>query len=96
MKQDGAGIRTGMARAIWMHVCREGGKWTAQEIAQHLGQPRQKVSLTMHRMATHMGSLRRYSTNRPTKFGVTSACKVPQGVSLDDLASLGALRVEAA
>lgn len=92
----GAGIRTGIAKDIWLHICGEGGTWTPDEIAARFDLPRQAAALTMHRMAARIGTLKQYSASRGTKFGVTPECKVPQGISLAELAKVGAIRLEVA
>lgn len=88
----GAGQRNGLVREIWLHICREGGKWTPEEIAARFDLPRQKAALTMHNMAGRCGSLQRFKQGGRAQFGVTKDCKVPQGLSLDELVSIGAIR----
>ena len=85
------GTRTGLARDIWLYICREGGRWSPDEIAARFSLPRQQAALAMHNMAGRVGSLRRYKDRGRTRFGVTTECKVPHGVSLAELAAAGAI-----
>lgn len=84
--------RSGIVRDIWLHICREGGKWTPDEIAEEFSMSRKKVALTMHNMASRNGSLQRYTQSNRAHFGVTKDCMIPLGISLAELENAVALK----
>lgn len=91
---NGQGISYGLLKDVWLHICREGGKWTPEEIAQHVGEPREKVARLMHNMTRRGSQLRRYKAdNGRAQFGVTAECVIPAGLTVKELASAGIVGV---
>jgi hypothetical protein len=78
-------MRTGMQKAIWLHILREGGAFTPDEIAQAFNIGRQRANVMLQNMASRSGSLKRYRVDGKAAFGVTGACALPAGVTMDEL-----------
>jgi hypothetical protein len=87
-------MRTGIQKAIWLHICREGGPWTPEEIAARFSISRQSANVTMQNMTTRGKHLRRFRVNKRTAFGVTLGCNVPLGVTLQEIWDSG-IRLDA-
>lgn len=91
--ESGPGIRNGDVRQVWLRLCKEGGKWTPDEVAGFLRKPRDGVARMMHNMASRAGQLKRYKEpgNR-CSFGVTVDCEIPFGITVRELADAGVVR----
>lgn len=85
---------TGFARGIWLHIAKEGGTWTPDEIAQQFNVPRQTAALAMHNLTTRAKSLTRYKDRGRAKFGVTRVCRIPYGLTVQELAEVGVIPLE--
>lgn len=85
--ETGRGKRTGLVKRIWLHIGSEGGWWTISEVADALGTSREAVNRTMHGMTTRQGLLCKSKRGRLAAFGVTPECKIPNGLTLKDIAS---------
>lgn len=81
--------RTGLSKRIWLHLLKEGGLFTPDELAQEFGAPRQIVALAMHNMVGRSGALHKVKVGNRAKFGVTQTCALPYGLTLEDLAQAG-------
>ena len=96
-EQEMSDIRTGTTKAAWLFLLREGGRWTAVDIADELGDSNQEVMQMIAAMVSG-GLVRRYEKQKPCAYltyGVTAACKVPRGVTIAELAECGAVRLAA-
>ena len=69
---------------VWLLMLREGGRWSATELADSLGLKRPNVLMTMHAMALR-GYAVRHGEAGSYSYGVTGSCKVPNGVTLEDI-----------
>jgi predicted transcriptional regulator len=83
--------RTGIHKAIWLHICHEGGAWTPDEIAEEFGMDRQKANVLMQNMVARQGSLKRFKVEGRSAFGVTKECAIPAGLTVADLRTAGAM-----
>jgi predicted ArsR family transcriptional regulator len=82
----------GTTREVWLRMLADGGRSTANEIAEDLSICSMGVAQSLCRMAAG-GMAKRYETGRRNVvFGVTRDCKVPRGVSLADLMTVGVLK----
>lgn len=88
--------KTGVVKDIWLHICKEGGRWTPEEIAQELGLPRESARVVMTSMQRRQGALTVTKNSNRLSFGVTADCKVPMGVTVRDLAGVGVIPQESA
>lgn len=71
-------------RELWLWLCTKGGKWTAQEVAQHFGGESQEIFRSLHGMhrrqliaqfPPEQGQIRK-------RYAVTGTCLIPFGVSV--------------
>ena len=88
----GRGCRNGLASRIWLHICKEGGMWAPEEIAQQFDISRQHAALTMHNMARRGGLLHRDKLRGRARFCVKPHCVTPQGITKEQLTDLGVVR----
>ncbi len=75
----------GIQKAIWLHIYTHGGNWTPDEIAAAFGMGRARANVTLQNMATRGKVLARARVEKRSAFGVTEACAVPKGVTLQEL-----------
>lgn len=81
-------VMTGVSKRIWMLLYREGGWWSVAEICKELGSgPTTHVNV---RDMVTSGFLARKDDadqygERRVRFGVTKACKMPRGVTLEEI-----------
>lgn len=87
----GRGRANGESSVIWLHMCREGGRWTPEEMAVVLNKPREPVARKLHTMAGKMKQLKRYKERGRAVFGVTPECLIPFGITVKELAEVGVL-----
>lgn len=78
----------GMAKRVWMLLYSEGGRWTADEIAAQLQIARPLWS-ALGDMVRH-GCVERFRDRNiddelSVKFAVTRKCRVPRGVTIDEM-----------
>lgn len=79
--------RTGIAQRIWLLMLKEGGRWSAAEIADKLNDHTLMVSQNVASMV-EFGSVCRYEKTTAAdrvRFGITPDCKIPRGVSISDI-----------
>lgn len=84
-----------IARVLWLHMLRAGGRWSCAELRSTFPAASKKnVEMALERMAK-AGFIRRFDKSikgdRVT-FGVVKDCKVPRGVALNELAAVGVIR----
>jgi DNA-binding HxlR family transcriptional regulator len=88
-------VSEGATKAIWMHLLKEGGRWTCAELRDALKEiPGHTVDVTLSRMTTR-GLLNRFEKQAgctSSSYGITRNCKVPYGVHLADLMGAGVVR----
>lgn len=83
---------SGNNKRVWLHLLAEGGRWSTAEIAAATHMDPGAVNSGLYRM-TLQGMVTRHETSRGrarTEFGVSTACKIPLGVTLAELQKLGA------
>lgn len=75
--------RTGSVKAAWLLMLGEGGRWSSKDISQKLGKD---LHSHLYRMM-EQGYAIRYAggDGEPVRFGVTTDCKVPLGVTMRDI-----------
>lgn len=83
--------KTGVVKDIWLHICKEGGMWTPDEIAQEFGMPRETARVVMTSMQRRSGLLTTHKASNRVSFGVTAECRLPVGVTVKELASVGVI-----
>lgn len=71
-------------RRIWTWLCTQGGKWTAQELARHMGGDSQQIFRSLHAMSRRelVAQFDPEPGSRYKRYGVTGTCLVPYGVSV--------------
>jgi DNA-binding MarR family transcriptional regulator len=72
-----------IARASWLLMLTEGGRWSSKEIRERLGRKDPSFHSHIFNMA-RTGYAIRYPGER-TQYGVTPGCKVPTGVTLEEV-----------
>jgi hypothetical protein len=90
----GPGKSQGYVRTIWLLLCREGGTWAPEEITAYVPATRDTIARCMHNMTTRQGQLKRYKIQGRAHFGVTADCKIPDGITVRDLASAGVVATQ--
>lgn len=78
-------MRSGIVKAVWLHIFSEGGTWTPDEIAEQFNLKRQQANLMLQCMASRTKSLRRSMVNGRTAFSVVGSCTVPLGVTIGEM-----------
>jgi len=81
-------------KRVWLHLLAEGGRWSIAEISDATHIDNGAVNSGLYRMSLQ-GMVMQHPTNRGrarTEFGVTKACKIPLGVTLAELQSIGIVR----
>ena len=76
-------LTTGTTRTLWLHMLKEGGRWTATELAAETRTDRRQADRLLRQMAT-IGHAVKFE-GEPSSFGVTPDCRVPREVTLADL-----------
>lgn len=80
--------RTGISREIWLLMAKEGGRWSTAELTEKTTYDRMGMAGCIASMVRG-GILRQFDApagkRHRYEFGVTAACRVPQGVTLADL-----------
>ena len=82
---------------VWLMLLREGGRWTASEVGERINLDQTSAAASLRTM-TEFGTLRRWDrseTNDRVRFGVTAECKVPRGVTLQDILACDLQRAQA-
>lgn len=85
----------GMTRSIWLHLLREGGRWSTAEIALALKlNPKRVMTILLNMVRTN--AVQRWektpSPKSRVRYGVTSTCAIPQGVTLADVVELAVVK----
>lgn len=71
---------------VWLMLAREGGRWTAGEVAERIELDQNNVANSLRTM-TEAGTVQRWErtegvrTSR-VRFGVTAECSVPRGITM--------------
>jgi hypothetical protein len=76
--------------AVWLMMLAEGGRWTAAEVGARL-EIDQTAAASALRAMHEFGTLQKWDrspTNDRVRFGVTNECKIPRGVTVQDVAGL--------
>lgn len=79
--------KKGMTARVWLAMLNVGGRYSAGEIAQLVDEP---DTTAVHQLLASMvrgSSVRRFDkvVGHPVQFGVTAACRVPQGITIGDV-----------
>jgi hypothetical protein len=84
----------GVTVRAWLHLAREGGRWSAAELGKCIGRD-SGATLQLLKSMSRSSHVRKYDLpNRRVEFGITAACKVPRDVTLAELGQSGAIRVQ--
>lgn len=79
---------TGLSKRLWLLLYAEGGRWTADEIGKrlHISQPLWSCLGEMSRGA-FLERFRSHNVDGElvVSFAVTKRCKVPRGVTVDEM-----------
>lgn len=73
--------------AVWLMLLKEGGRWTAVEVAARTRQDQTAAAASLRAMH-EFGTVQKWdrsADNDRVRFGVTPACKVPRGISISDI-----------
>jgi ribosomal protein L13E len=83
-------------KAIWMHLLREGGRWSVREVAKALKSDAVLTSQNMMKMRAneYLVSFPRTRHKNGVAFGVTKECKVPRGFTVEELGKCGLVRLQ--
>jgi hypothetical protein len=84
-------------KTSWLHILKEGGRWTTGEMSEVLGTDHCNSRGFLNSMVA-AGSLKRFEPTEPggkITFGVTVDCRVPMGVTLADLMQIGVVKESA-
>jgi hypothetical protein len=73
------------AKALWIRMLTEGGRWKAKELADVGGENYGRALTAMYQV----GSVKRFAFG---VYGVTLDCKIPVGVTLAELVQAGAIK----
>lgn len=76
--------------AVWLMMLKEGGRWTAAEVGERL-QIDQTAAASAMRAMHEFGTLHKWErspTNDRVRFGVTTECRIPRGVTVQDVMGL--------
>lgn len=90
--------QAGETKRIWLLLLKEGGRWSAAEIAQKIEDFGDDMSGTLANLVSR-GYLRRIAkdeSNSRVQFVVTPVCKVPRDVTLRELMECGVFPAERA
>lgn len=90
IEDDEARLET---RVIWLLLLKEGGRWSAAEIAVHLESDPEYVSRFASVMKSR-GFLRRHergATRKKFEYSVDRSCRIPRAVTMGDLIDTGAM-----
>lgn len=82
---------------MWLHILREGGRWTMAELQAALPQLRTRnvsAFLATMKAGGYLQRHRRSDQPRCFSYGVSSSCKVPQGIVLQELIDMGVVRLD--
>lgn len=71
-------------RKLWIWLCTQGGKWTAQELAVRYGGDSQELFRSLHAMSRRqvIAQFPPAPGERRKRYGVTGTCLVPIGISV--------------
>lgn len=88
--------RNGNHKLVWLHLLKEGGRWSVAEIAAAIRMKPGAVNSCMYRFVLQ-GMVIRKPTNKKGRamsdFGVTKQCRIPVGVTIAELEEIGVLRI---
>ena len=87
MKEEGE--PGSMARAVWIHLASQGGRWSLREIKQALPDVFCANWSSMLKDMTLGGNVVRYEGARGNEYGVTAACRPTRKVTLADIIASG-------
>lgn len=79
---------SGLTRAIWMLLVKEGGYWSAPEVLAALPDEVFATKVNVNNALRDMcdsGSVQRKGDGRGTRYGVTGNCRVPMGLLVHEL-----------
>lgn len=83
---------------VWLLMLKEGGRWSAAEIGQRVGMGQTEAGTNLRAMH-EFGTVQKWERVNPgdrVRFGVTPGCKVPRGVTVQDILACNLHRQEAA
>lgn len=73
---------------VWLFLLTEGGHWTSNVLCAELGLRQPALQSALNAMTTR-GYAKRARDRRPFTYRVEADCRVPQGVTVDDLKRAG-------
>lgn len=78
---------SGSTACVWLTVLKAGGRLTSAEVVKAAGDGVDAPSVrSLLNSLTTTGSVRKYEqAGSLMRYGVTAACKVPQGVTIGDI-----------
>lgn len=76
---------------VWLLLLREGGRWDVNGLADELGMRLPPLQSALNAMATRGYAKRIPASNGRRRFvySLEGPCRVPQGVTVDDLTQAG-------
>ena len=83
----------GLVKKMWLHIAKEGGRWTPEEIAIALGENKEVVNRALHSMAGRRRCLSKIAIKGKPKFGVTEDCVIPRGITVKEMAEIEVVRL---
>jgi hypothetical protein len=87
--------KSGITQRVWLFLLEHGGHWTVAELAEQMGEGAQYMDRILWSMHDHgtLGKYRSGQRKNGSAFGVKASNKVPQGITLSQIASAQAARV---
>jgi hypothetical protein len=78
----------GITQRVWLFLLEHGGHWTAAELAENTGASTAHMDRIIWSMCDVGSVTKRRSGYRKNgiAFGVNAACRIPQGITLRDIA----------
>ncbi|MCC2632164.1 MAG: hypothetical protein K0S48_50 [Ramlibacter sp.] len=79
----------GIVKAVWLHLLTEGGRWRHAELADLLGCDRARMDSVLCGMLKrdYLVRFRDNSRKNGVAYGVTPACRIPGGITLQELSA---------
>lgn len=74
-------------RDLWLWLLHRGGKWTAQEVAQHFGGDSKELFRRLHAMKRRhlVQQFPPDAGSRFNRYGITGTCLVPVGMAVAEV-----------
>jgi len=78
-------VNEGLNARVWLHMLREGGRWSAAELSRACGYADVQGVLSSMKKRGFAVSYEKSEAERRTTWGINASCKVPRGVTVQDI-----------